>query len=252
MWFRIRDKWHCLVNGKSVLDVKPNSGFITMKTAALIVAGGRGSRLGGAVPKQYLSLRGISVLRRTIERFLDVDGIGIVQVVIHPDDHELYISATEGLDDLRLQPPVLGGATRAETTVNGLIALKKFGPNSVLIHDAARPFVSLELIEQVIAALKDADGAFAGVPVVDALWHVNGDDAQGSVPRDGIWRAQTPQGFRFDAILAAHQAQTEDFADDVAVARAAGLRVKAVLGSEDNFKITVAADLERAEALLKR
>lgn len=238
------------MSGESFGNNKAGRDVAKPRTAALIVAGGRGFRLGGEVPKQYLNLGGLSILRRTIEQFLDADCVDMVQVVIHPDDQSLYASATQDISDGRLNPPVTGGATRAKTTINGLESLEKFEPNFVLIHDAARPFVTHGLIERVITALEGADGVFAGVPLVDALWQVEGDLAHEPVPRDGIWRAQTPQGFSFKAILAAHRAHSADLADDVAVARAAGLRVRAVMGSEDNFKITLVSDLERAERLI--
>jgi len=221
-------------------------------TAALILAAGRGTRLSGGRPKQYLTLGGISVLRRTLEHFLYSKLVDLVQVVIHPEDQALYEASVRSVTDTRLQAPVFGGATRVETTVNGLESMVKVGPTHVLIHDGARPFVNAEIIASVLAGLEDADGAFAAVPLVDALWHVSDGEAQMPVSRDGIWRAQTPQGFRFARILAAHRAQSADLAhDDVAIARAAGLRVKAVMGAEDNFKITVSEDLERAEALIR-
>lgn len=218
----------------------------TGKTAVVIVAAGRGRRLGAEIPKQYLSIAGACALRRSITRFLQTPGIDIVRPVIHPDDRHHYELAIEGLTDPRLLPPVSGGETRAATTANGLESLVEFAPQRVLIHDAARPFVSASIITRVIEALSSADGAFAGVPITDSIWLTEGNAAKTSVPRDGLWRAQTPQGFDFAKILAAHRSLSTEATDDVAVALAAGMSVLAVEGSEANYKITVESDLGRA------
>ena len=222
-----------------------------IRTAAVIVAAGRGRRLGRELPKQYLPLAGACALLRSIERFLATPGIDMVRVVIHPSDQTLYDNATKMIVDPRLLKPAFGGPTRAATTANGLLSLEDAAPNRVLIHDAARPFVSSEVILRVMQALDHADGAFAGLPIVDAIWKTDNNAAHTSVPRDGLWRAQTPQGFDFKMILRAHNAGQVDAADDVAIARAAGLNVMAVRGSEDNYKITIEADLERALIMLE-
>jgi 2-C-methyl-D-erythritol 4-phosphate cytidylyltransferase / 2-C-methyl-D-erythritol 2,4-cyclodiphosphate synthase len=150
----------------------------------------------------------------------------------------------------RVAPPVAGGATRGASVLAGLEALAEEAPDLVLIHDAARPLVEPGTVAGVVAALAEAPGAFPVLPVVDALWSGAGTGVDAPVPREGLWRAQTPQGFRFAAILAAHRAHGAhgggEAADDVAVARAAGLSVLRVPGSERNFKITTAEDLERA------
>ncbi|MBF9030271.1 2-C-methyl-D-erythritol 4-phosphate cytidylyltransferase [Rhodobacterales bacterium HKCCE3408] len=216
----------------------------------MIVAAGRGHRLGAEMPKQYLPLGDRCVLRRTIEAFLATDIDGPVLCVIHPDDRTLYDEAVAGLGDPRLVAPVSGGANRAASVRAGLEALAERQPAKVLIHDAARPFISVNVISAVRTALDTADGAFAALPVVDALWRAEDGLAIDPVPRAGLWRAQTPQGFRFEAILSAHRASDAEAADDVAVARAAGLTVQVVPGDEANFKITSAADLERGRALL--
>ena len=220
-----------------------------MTNAALIVAAGRGSRMGADTPKQYLTLAGEAVLTHTIRAFLTSDQISHVRVVIHPDDTALYTAAIQGIMDPRLLPPVHGGASRSASVRLGLEALSDAAPANVLIHDAARPFCTPALIARVIAALADADGAFAALPVVDALWKTDGHEATTPVPRDGLWRAQTPQAFRFETILAAHHTCGTDTADDVEVARLAGLSVRVVEGDEANFKITRPRDLERANRL---
>lgn len=219
-----------------------------MATACVIVAAGRGHRLGGDIPKQYARLGGSCPLRLCVELFLGLPRIAAVQVVIHPDDAGLCAEALDGLRDARLLPPAPGGASRSASVLEGLAALVPLAPDRVLIHDAARPFVPAAVVAAVIDALDAAPGAFAAVPVVDALWTAADGRALAAVPRDGLWRAQTPQGFHFDRILQAHRAHRGEAADDVAVARAAGLEVRIVPGSEANYKITTAADLARARA----
>ncbi|SOH93674.1 2-C-methyl-D-erythritol 2,4-cyclodiphosphate synthase [Monaibacterium marinum] len=212
-----------------------------MTTAALIVAAGRGTRMGGELPKQYATLAGAPILTHTIRAMLP--HVDMLHVVIHPDDVTLYQAATVDFD---LPPPVFGGETRAVSVRAGLMALADAAPDHVLIHDAARPFVDADIIAGVRAALQDAQGACPCLSVVDALW-VGADTLDQARPRDGLLRAQTPQGFAFDAILAAHSDNTADLPDDVAVARAVGLDVVATTGSERNFKITTPADMVRAE-----
>lgn len=221
-----------------------------MTNAALIMAAGRGSRMMRDTPKQYLPLDDHAVLWHTLQALLASPEIDRVRVVIHPEDLALYDAAVAGIDDARLAEPVSGGASRAASVRLGLEALQTDAPKHVLIHDAARPFCSLDLIAAVLAPLAEVEGAFAALPVVDALWKAEGDQALTPVPRDGLWRAQTPQAFRYDAILAAHAAGDADAADDVAIARQADLTVRVVEGVEENFKITLPRDLDRAARLL--
>lgn len=213
---------------------------------AIVVAAGRGHRFGSELPKQYVPLAGASAFRRSVCAFLDVARVGLVCAVIHPDDSTLCAEALTGLEDPRLLAPVAGGSTRAHSVRLGLEALVKHAPDLVLIHDAARPFIPARVIEDVCDALADAEGACAALPIIDAIWKTDDGCAQSPVPRDGLWRAQTPQGFHFERILAAHRAYDGSAADDVAVARAFGIAVKLVLGSERNYKITLPSDLERA------
>ena len=220
------------------------------QTVALIVAAGRGRRMANAIPKQFLELCGRPLLAWTIDAFLACEEIQRLMVVIHPDDGDLYSAAVAGIRDRRLRPPIPGGDTRASSVRCGLEAMANDPPDKVLIHDAARPFVTPEHIGSVTQALEDADGAFVAIPVIDALWTGRNGHAGQSVARDGLWRAQTPQGFRFEKILEAHRTCSTDAADDVAVARQAGLDVRIIEGSEANFKITTPDDLARAEAVL--
>jgi 2-C-methyl-D-erythritol 4-phosphate cytidylyltransferase len=223
-----------------------------MLNSVLIVAAGRGHRLGGEIPKQFLPVGGICSLRRVVDAFLALDAIGLLRVVIHPDDRLLCEEALAGIDDKRLLDPVHGGSTRAQSVRLGLESFCDTGTGKILIHDAARPFIPARVIEAVLSALDQAEGAFAALPVVDALWRAEGGHALAPVSRDGLWRAQTPQGFDFEAILAAHRGYNGEAHDDVAVARAAGMEVRIVQGAEENFKITTVSDLERAQAELVR
>jgi 2-C-methyl-D-erythritol 4-phosphate cytidylyltransferase/2-C-methyl-D-erythritol 2,4-cyclodiphosphate synthase len=227
--------------------------------AALIVAAGRGSRAGrGAgpdVPKQYAPLAGRPVLAHAIGAFAACPGIAAITVVIHPDDRDLYARSVPA-GEPRLTPPVPGGVTRQESVRLGLEALAAAAPDRVLIHDAARPLVTPDIVTRVLAALAGHDGAIAAEPLADTLKRDAGVGLIGeTLPRTGLWKAQTPQGFRFDAILAAHRRAAADdaapdFTDDAAIAEWAGLGVALVPGSVRNFKITTAEDMAMAAQLL--
>ncbi len=219
-----------------------------MKVAGLIVAAGRGKRAGGGIPKQYRDLMGQTVLRRSILALLAHRSVEAVQVVIHSDDVNEYEAAVNGISGLL--PVCIGGVERHDSVLAGLNALKSHKPDLVLIHDAARPLVSVNDIKEVLNALKTHTGAFPALPVVDALWR-GGETIETPEPREGLWRAQTPQGFRFKDILAAHEALTAPVLDDVAVAHSAGLSVAITRGAEDNFKITTPEDFARAERALR-
>lgn len=214
-----------------------------MDTAVIIVAAGRGSRMGGDLPKQWQMLGGKPVLAHTLAGFA---GMPVV-LVIHPDDRGL----SESLDAGQAVRIVAGGASRDASVLAGLRALEGTGATRVLIHDGARPLVSAALITRLIAALDSHAGAAPALPVTDALWHGDAGLVTGTQDRTGLYRAQTPQAFRFDAILAAHAAHQGGAADDVEVARAAGLDVLIVEGEETNVKLTYPSDFARAEAILR-
>jgi 2-C-methyl-D-erythritol 4-phosphate cytidylyltransferase/2-C-methyl-D-erythritol 2,4-cyclodiphosphate synthase len=221
-----------------------------MTIAALIVAGGSGRRFGGELPKQYRMLAGKPVLRHAIDAFLASGLIDRIQVVIRDSDRTHYDAATSGL---ALPAPVAGGDTRQASVRSGLEALATSPPASVLIHDAARPFLSTPTIAGCVAVLKTAPGAIVAVPLRDTLKRAreNNREIADTIDRTGIWRAQTPQAFRFADILAAHRkAAGQDLTDDAAVAEAVGLATLLVEGSEDNIKITTEDDLARAERML--
>ncbi|MCG8598241.1 MAG: bifunctional 2-C-methyl-D-erythritol 4-phosphate cytidylyltransferase/2-C-methyl-D-erythritol 2,4-cyclodiphosphate synthase [Kiloniellales bacterium] len=216
--------------------------------AALVVAAGRGQRFGAELPKQFLTLAGKPVLRHVLEAFAAHPGIAAVQTVIHPDDRALYVAAAAGLD---LRPPTDGGATRQDSVRLGLAALADLAPRRVLIHDAARPFVSGDLIDRVLAGLDRYPGVIPAVPVADTLKRVEDGAISDTVDRSGLWRAQTPQGFRYADLVAAHaDLAGRELTDDAALLEAAGLMVGIVEGTERNFKITSKDDMERAQGLL--
>jgi 2-C-methyl-D-erythritol 4-phosphate cytidylyltransferase/2-C-methyl-D-erythritol 2,4-cyclodiphosphate synthase len=215
---------------------------------ALIVSAGSGQRFGGPVPKQYQELGGAPILRRSLLPFLSHPAITATRVVINPEARPLYDRAVGGLS---LLDPVAGGETRQESVHLGLESVADRTPDRVLIHDAARPFVDRQTIDRVLAALDDLPGAIPAVAVSDTLKRGAGDRIEATVPRAGLWRAQTPQGFRFAEILALHRRfEGTAYTDDAALMEAAGLAVGLVPGSEDNFKITEADDLRRAERLI--
>ena len=217
--------------------------------AVLVVAAGKGERAGGAVPKQYAPLLGKPILRWTIEAFARHPRVASIQVAIGADQQQFYAAAVEGLD---LLPPVIGGATRQESVRRGLEALANAAPDMVLIQDAARPLVSNRVIDGVIAALEGgADGAVPLLAVADTLKRNDGGKWT-TVPREGLQRAQTPQGFRFARILRAHRHYaTQDVTDDMALAELAGLHIAAVAGEDGNMKVTTPEDFALAEAHLR-
>jgi 2-C-methyl-D-erythritol 4-phosphate cytidylyltransferase/2-C-methyl-D-erythritol 2,4-cyclodiphosphate synthase len=217
-------------------------------TYALIVAAGRGTRFGGAVPKQYLPLGGASVLRHAVAAFATHPGIAGVQAVIRAEDRGIFAESVSGLAVL---PPVPGAAERQDSVRLGLEALVPHDPARVLIHDGARPFPDPALIDRVLDALDRAPAAIPAQPLGDTIKRVADGVIRDTIDRAQLWRAQTPQGFHFKAILAAHRAVCgQVLTDDSAVAEAAGMAPIVVPGSEDNLKVTTAQDLAAAERLL--
>jgi 2-C-methyl-D-erythritol 4-phosphate cytidylyltransferase/2-C-methyl-D-erythritol 2,4-cyclodiphosphate synthase len=215
---------------------------------ALVVAAGRGSRFGGALPKQYLSLDGVSLLRHAVAAFAEHPRVADVLVAIRPEDRELFDCAVAGLG---VMAPVAGGPTRQDSVRLGLEALTGCRPEQVLIHDGARPFPDSGLIDRVIAGLDEAPAAIPCLPLRDTIKRAEDGVIRATIDRSGLWRAQTPQGFHFEAILAAHRAAAGcQLTDDSAVAEAAGLAPVLVAGSEDNLKVTTAEDLAIAERLI--
>ena len=217
-------------------------------TAALVVAAGRGHRFGGELPKQYTDLAGKPVLFHTVSALLAHPGVDLVRCVIHPDDRELYEAAVEGLAVLE---PVLGGAERQDSVRLGLQSLTDQSVDKVLIHDGARPFVSLAVIDGVLEALEDRPGAIPALAVSDTLKRGEMSLITQTVSRDGLYRAQTPQGFHLDKIIDAHlQVHEGELTDDAQLFESLGISVILTEGSHDNFKITTGEDLMRAERLI--
>lgn len=212
-----------------------------MTTAAIIVAAGRGTRAGGDLPKQWQMLAGQPVVAHALQAFAGMPRV----LVIHPDD------ATRAAAVAGDAMVVHGGQSRSQSVRNALEALAGRGVTRVLIHDGARPLVSPGVIARVLAALDHSPAAAPALAVTDALWTGVQGHVTGTRDRTGLYRAQTPQGFHFDAILAAHRAHAGEAADDVEVARAAGLPVAIVAGEEDNLKLTFPGDFARAEAIVK-
>ncbi|MHA6728429.1 bifunctional 2-C-methyl-D-erythritol 4-phosphate cytidylyltransferase/2-C-methyl-D-erythritol 2,4-cyclodiphosphate synthase [Devosia sp. A369] len=223
--------------------------------AVIVVAAGKGERAsadGSSDSKQYRPIAGVPVLARTLQSFLELSAVTSVLAVIHPDHADRYAALT--LADTRLLPPVLGGASRQASVLEGLKALAPSRPDLVLIQDAARPFGSPRLIGDVIAALGQFDGALPTVPVTDTIKRsLDGQLVATTEDRRQLFAAQTPQGFRFGQIFSAHmRASTlrRDFTDDAEIAEWAGLRVAMVMGDRNNIKITHPEDFTRAERIL--
>ncbi|HLJ21611.1 MAG TPA: bifunctional 2-C-methyl-D-erythritol 4-phosphate cytidylyltransferase/2-C-methyl-D-erythritol 2,4-cyclodiphosphate synthase [Stellaceae bacterium] len=215
---------------------------------ALVVAAGRGTRLGAPLPKQYLPLAGEPLLRHTLRALAAHPRLSGVRAVIHPDDRAHYENAARGLD---LLPPVPGGAQRQDSVRLGLESLIEINPEVVAIHDGARPFVDTPLIDRVLDAVEHSMGAIPALAVADTLKRGRDGRIVETVDRSQLWRAQTPQAFRFREILAAHRAAAGlELSDDAAIAERAGLAVSLVTGSETNLKVTTPDDLARAEGML--
>ncbi|MEI6485955.1 MAG: bifunctional 2-C-methyl-D-erythritol 4-phosphate cytidylyltransferase/2-C-methyl-D-erythritol 2,4-cyclodiphosphate synthase [Sphingomonadales bacterium] len=218
-----------------------------MRIHALIVAAGSGIRAGGGVPKQYRAVAGKPLLRHAVERLHGHPAITGVTVVINPDCRALYDGAVAGLD---LPEPIPGGATRQDSVRAGLEALAGDAPDLVLVHDAARAFVPHAVIDALLAAFAgDVDGACPALPQVDSLRRGADGRFSASVDRDGLWRVQTPQAFRYPALLAAHRAAAPGQTDEVAIALAAGLAVAITAGDERAFKVTEPADFAKAQGM---
>lgn len=212
--------------------------------AALIVAAGTGERFGGGLPKQYLPLLGRPVLTWSIDSFYQHPDISDVRVVIHPDHAALYKQAAEGL---KIPAPVIGGKSRQDSVVKGLEALAASKPDYVLIHDAARPGITPELISGICAAVKDAEAVVPGLPVTDTIRRVSGDSVK-TENRDGLYTIQTPQAFKFSLILDLHRKYRDSpVTDDAALCELAGQKVTIAPGDKENFKITHADDLALME-----
>ena len=222
---------------------------VSLDCVALVVAAGRGNRFGGEIPKQYVKLNGLSLLTRCLNILGSHPRIKHIRVVIHPDDIELYTEATKGI---KLLEPVFGGDQRQESVRLGLESYKDINPKHVLIHDAARPFFTGDIIDALLTSLEDHNlASIPGLLIKDSLKRVKNNTVIDSVDRTNLWQAQTPQGFNYETIMAAHKA-TKGLAltDDAAIAEANGVKVQIIEGSSQNFKVTTCQDLVRGKQLL--
>lgn len=221
------------------------------------MAAGRGERAGQSVegPKQYRRIGGEAVLARTLRAFIDCPLVGKIVVVIHPDDHLLYERAIpESHEDVIV---VTGGPTRQESTRLGLLALKDYAPDYVMIHDGVRPFITQALLERIVGNLTPEEGVLPALAVSDTLKQSAIDGTvKTTVPRAGLFAAQTPQTFPYAPILDAHEKafaiRRTDFTDDAAIAEWQGLAVRIIEGSADNTKLTWAKDIEMADKRLRQ
>ncbi|MEQ1788915.1 MAG: bifunctional 2-C-methyl-D-erythritol 4-phosphate cytidylyltransferase/2-C-methyl-D-erythritol 2,4-cyclodiphosphate synthase [Rickettsiales bacterium] len=219
-----------------------------LKTIALIVAAGRSERMGGGIPKPYIHLGEESILRRTIKIFLSHPDIDGVRVVISREHHHYYRNAVE---DLMLIPCVIGGNSRQESVRLGIESLAHHQPERVLVHDAARPFVSKQLISCIINALDSHKAVVPVLAINDTIKRLENNIVTDTIARENIVRVQTPQGFDYKSLLLAHdEAKGKNLTDDAAVCELANIPVFTVQGENENFKITHIEDLKRMETNL--
>ncbi len=227
-----------------------------MNLGIVIVAAGRGERAGAAEgPKQYRLIGGHSVIAHTLQAFLGWGNTGPVVVVIHADDQALFADAVSGHAGVERVTIALGGATRQQSVLAGLRALAGTGATHVMIHDGARPFVDHALLDRIAARLAAGDEAvLPALAVTDTLKRGAGGAVQETVSREGLFAAQTPQAFRLQSILDAHERADRtgrlDFTDDCSIAEWAGMPVALVEGSPDNIKLTLKRDITMADEKL--
>ena len=219
--------------------------------AAVLVAAGQGVRAGGDLPKQFQRVGGETLFRRSLLAFARASSIGLIQPVIRPDDADFANTEAEGLNIL---PPVFGGATRQASVHAGLEALSSRSPDIVLVHDAARPFASVDLISRAIQAAEKTGAAIPALPVTDTVKRINEAGLiEATLDRNLLRVVQTPQAFAFPALLQAHRQAAKqgrnDFTDDAALAEWAGMKVSVFPGEPSNMKLTTSEDFARAESM---
>ena len=221
-----------------------------MKVIVMVVAAGRGVRAGGQLPKQYEIVKNNRMLSLTLKAILKSKKIDSIMVVINPLDTELYIESVKGINANRLLPYCYGGKERSDSVRLGLKALKKYNPQKVLIHDAARPFISKKLIRRVIKGVKTNPAVLPVLSIVDAIWEkktdkVDCEDMRPGPDRANLLLAQTPQGFDYLTICSAYAKSRQPALDDVAVAHSVGVPIFTVKGDINNKKITSKSDLKK-------
>ena len=220
-----------------------------MNNIAMIVAAGRGRRAGGQIPKQYVIGKKIRMLSYTIKALLKSSKIDGLVVVINPLDIELYMDSIYDLNDERLLRYCLGGDERTDSVKKGLKEIEKYTPKNIIIHDAARPYISVSLVHKVLNSLQRNKAVLPVLPVVDAIWEKKYDSRTNWHIRPGPDRtnlllAQTPQGFDYKAISAAYFKARAHALDDIEIAYQAGIKITTITGDPKNKKITSKEDLE--------
>ncbi len=231
-----------------------------MNVGVIVVAAGRGVRFGTEVPKQYLRFGGRSTLSYALRAFVDHPLVQRIVTVIHPDDQDAFHSAVpefrEALETGRLAS-AFGGATRQASVAEGLEALAITNPDVVLVHDAARPFISTDLVSRAIEAADKYGAAVPLLPVVDTINQLGSDGRlAGTVDRTSMRVVQTPQAFKFAPLLEAHRearkANRHDFTDDGSLVEWRGQKIGGFTGEPDAFKLTINADIRRAEQIVEQ
>ena len=229
-----------------------------MNSSVIIVAAGKGKRFRGKIPKQYVNLGCESIINLTIKKFINIKEIKYILPVINAKHIELYhnninkLNASESYK--KILPPCFGGNERCISVRKGLETISKLrdNPSRVLIHDAARPFVSKKVIKKVINKLENFDAVLPCINFNDTIWKIEKDKFNLLTNRESYFRAQTPQGFKFNKILKAHLNNDETWAyDDIYLAKKNNFKITKILGSELNIKITKPEDLKIAERYLK-
>lgn len=222
---------------------------------AIILAGGSGTRTGLSFPKQFARLAGRTVIEITISAFESIPAIDGIVLICHPDHIPVLNGIIEGASFAKIRGVFPGGMTRQESSFNGINAIPFHDDDIILLHDAARPFVSREIITRVIDSSIRYGASLPAIPPTDSLFTVTGDFMAGQIDRQSIFCAQTPQGFRHRVIFEAHRKAIDEkwdiATDDAGLAMRAGTGVHVVEGSDRNIKITTANDLILAEAMMK-
>ncbi len=225
-----------------------------IKTSAIIVAAGKGSRMNAKTNKQYLMLSNKPVLAHTLQAFEQTDIISEIIIAIHPDDHQLFKECILPYGFSKITAVIDGGADRQASVYN---ALARISPESgvIAVHDGARPFITPKIITESIETAASYGAACVGMPVKDTIKHVGPDLTVIDTPdRSALWAIQTPQTFQRETLINAHEkAITEGYrgTDDSVLVERLGVKVRMVMGSYANLKITTAEDLVFAEAFLK-
>lgn len=218
------------------------------KITAIIVAAGGGTRLGGQVPKAYVPLAGIPMIRYSLQSLIMHPAVEQVLVAIHPEHQSYFDAATQGMTGVKA---VFGGATRSDSVRASLHALQGNPPDIVLIHDAARPILPHQVIDDVIAACNAETAVMPALAVVDTLRKNAEHENFPTVARDGLLQVQTPQAFDYKAIYTAYAACDTAMSDDIAIWQKTGKKLVSVAGSPLLHKLTHAQDVILLEALLQ-